>query len=113
VSVTVDPPAVNLPAELGPFAWSDYEVDRAIWKGNTNKKTFDAARFEIALREYASDQMRKDPETFALDHSWDWERTDVTREELDEYERRRQEIWERVCERPEIVQWEAELEGMY
>lgn len=110
VYVKVDPPAVELPEELKPFAWSPDQVDRAIWKGNTDKKTFNGANFELALREYAGSIMSSDPETIELEKTLD---SIADLPSLDDYQETRRRIWERVCERPEIVRWEAEMEGMY
>lgn len=110
VSVNVAPPTVELPAALEPFAWSFYEVERAIWKGITEKKTMDAARFELALRDYAGHLMHEDPESEALEATLS-EVSDLAG--LDAYQAKRRMIWDRIIARPDIAEWDAQLEAMY
>lgn len=107
VSIEVPAPEFELPEELKPFAWDD--VDRAIWKGNASKRTYAGADFELALRDYASHLLYTDPEMVALKETLS---RVTTKEELDEYDKKRQAIWERVNKNPKLTAWEKELEGM-
>ena len=109
VSVEVPVEDVELPEELRPYAWTMDQVDRAIWKGNTEKRTFAGAEFELALREYAQHLMFTDPEAIELEKTLK-DVFDIP--SLDAYQAKRKAIWKRICARPEIVEWEATLDTL-
>lgn len=112
VEITVSIPLdeVELPEELKHFKLPSYEVERAVWKNNAEKRTWNGANFELALRGYASDLMSKDPENVALAERVEDIDSVV---KLEEYKAARDAIWNRICNDPKIVAWEKELEEDY
>ncbi len=107
-SVTIELDELELPEDLQPFAWSPDQVERAMWKGNAEKQTWNGANFELALRDYAGDLMANDPETLTLEATLE---TVDTMPKLEEYQAARQVIWERICSDPKIVAWEHFLDN--
>lgn len=108
ISVDVEIDGFELPEELRPFEQDADEVDRMIWKGNTEKKTWEGGNFELALRAYAGSIQEQDPEYMALqDRVLNGAREDLPT--MEEWETQRAAIWKRICSDPKIAAWEHEL----
>lgn len=106
ISVRVEIDIFELPDELKPFEYED--VERMIWKGNTEKKTWEGANFELALRGYAGAIQEKDSEYMALqDRVLNGAREDLPT--MEEWKAQRAAIWKRICSDPKIAAWEHEL----
>lgn len=106
ISVDVEIDIFELPEELRPFEHGD--VERMIWKGNTEKKTWEGANFELALSSYAGSIQEKDPEHIALlDRVLNGKREDLPT--MEEWNAQRAAIWARICSDPKIAAWEHEL----
>ena len=112
IELTVDVPIepFELPEELKPYEQDPDQVERAVWKGNTEKKTWTGANFEMALRAYAGEIMERDPEAIALSARVDARDDSLTYEE---WETQRKAIWARICSEPKIAAWETELNARH
>ncbi len=109
VSVTFEPEYEPLPAGLEDFAWAPDQVERAMWKGSSEKRTFDGANFELALIDYAHNLMALDSESRELEATLE---LITTPEALEEYRAKRKLIWDRVVSAPEIVKWDKQLDEL-
>lgn len=110
-SVRVAAPEQELPEELKPHGWSDYEVDRAISKGNAEKRTLSGARFEIALTNYAHKLFAQIPEVQELEATLD---SVKTRDELNGYQARREAIWKQMwAENARLQELQKDLDENY
>lgn len=113
VSVSIDLGTEELPEVLRPFGIAIHEVERSMWKGNCTKQTWNGANFELALREYASSLMHKDPEAIALESTLNSIVDSRDLEAFKAYQLKRKAIWERIVSAPEIVALEKDLEENY
>lgn len=110
-SVRVAAPEQELPAELKPYGWSDYEVDRAISKGNAEKRTLSGARFEIALTDYAHGFFVQVPDVQELEATLD---SVKTMDELNSYQARREAIWKQMwAENTRLQELQKDLDENY
>lgn len=110
-SIRVPAPDRELPEELKPFGWSDYEVDRAISKGNADKRTLSGARYELALTEYAHRVFRQIPEIGELEAAVE---TLTTMDKLNAYQDRRTEIWQKMwAENTRLQELQKDLDENY
>lgn len=106
ISVDVEIDIFELPEELKPFEYDD--VERMVWKGNTEKKTWEGANFELAFRGYAGAIQEKDPEYMALqERVLNGAREDLPT--MEEWNAQMAAIWKRICSDPKIAAWEHEL----
>jgi hypothetical protein len=110
ITVTIEVEDIPLPAVLQPFAYSPSELERAVRKGGSSKGSTNGANFELALQNYANHLMATDPETVALRNTLN---TVTSKEEFEEYEAKRQSIWQRVSTTPELLALELDLEENY
>jgi len=101
----------ELPEELKPFEMDGDELDRFIWKGNSSKKSWSGARFEVALIRYASAIMEKDPEHIAL-MALPYQ-VNMGGMSYEDWEGSRAKIWQRICSEPQIAAWNRDLEENY
>lgn len=95
-SVQIPAPERELPEELKPFGWSDYEVERAIYKGNTEKRTLSGARYELALDDYTDRVFAQIPEVRELEDALE---SMTSSEEFSAYHARRKKIWNQLWAR--------------
>lgn len=110
-SIRVPVPEQELPEELKVFGWSDYEVDRAISKGNAEKRTLSGARFEIALTNYAHKLFAQIPEVQELEATLD---SVKTMDELNGYQARREAIWKQMwAENTRLQELQKDLDENY
>lgn len=99
----------ELPEELRAYAVDDHEIERAVWKGNTEKKTWNGANFELALRNYMNAVLNTDPEMIKL-RGEDLLNADTTREYLETYQATVLKVWERIHTEPQVAAWLEDLE---
>lgn len=112
VNITVSIPVevTPLPAELQPYATDRQEVERAIRKQSTEKRSINGATFELALADYMNDLLAKDPEAIELRKTL---HGPVTKKGFDEYRAKTDAIWARINLDPRIVALEQDLEENY
>ncbi len=101
----------ELPEALRAFAWSDEEVDRAIQKHVTEKRSWDGANFELALRSFLGDRMVQHPEYKAIIARVDSEAEDTPT--MEEFAALRTRIQEELQSMPRIAEWKRQLEEDY
>lgn len=109
VTISVDIPidVFELPDELKPFEQDPEDVGRAIWKGNTEKKTWEGANYELALRAYGGQIMEADPEHMAMSARIFSDSDDMPT--MEEYKELRARIWKRIWDEPKHAAWETDL----
>lgn len=111
VTISVDIPidVFELPEELKPFEQDHEDVDRAIWKGNTEKKTWEGANYELALRAYGGSILEKNPEFKAINARI---RSDIPGDmpTLEEYEALKSRLWGEIWAEPKHAAWEHDLD---
>jgi hypothetical protein len=100
----------DFPEELKPYRMGSYELERMMDKGNTEKKTWEGADFEMALRQYVAELMDKEPELAEINR-----RVSVGEDipTLEEYQALRKRIFEEICARPQIAEWDKKLNEYY
>jgi hypothetical protein len=101
----------ELPEELKPFAWDSYELERAMDKGNTEKKTWNGANFEMALRSYVGELMDQHPEIAAIHELL--QDKDAVFPKLEEYQALRKRVFDELCAQPQIAEWDKKLNEYY
>lgn len=110
-SIRVAAPEQELPEELQPFALNGYEVDRAISKGNAEKRTLGGARYELALTDYAHRVFAQIPEVKELEGTLE---SMSSSEDFDAYQARRQEIWTQLwAENTRLQELQKDLDENY
>lgn len=110
-SIHVPAPERELPEELKPFGWSDYEVERALDKGNAEKRTLSGARYELALSDYAHRVFAQIPEVKELEGTLE---SMTSSEDFDAYQARRQEIWTQLwAENARLQELQKDLDENY
>lgn len=110
----------ELPDELKGFAPADSELERLIWKGNTEKKSYSGAELEWAISGWLHKQLSLDPrsvvleadleELLALPANTDEQRAH-NRTRIEAYEQGRQEIWDELRASSPAREWLELLEN--
>lgn len=101
----------DFPEELKPYRMHSYELERMIDKGNTEKKTWEGADFEMALRTYVSELMDANPELAEIHRLTQLD--DATLPTFAEYEAIRKRIFDEICAQPQIAAWDKKLNEYY
>lgn len=101
----------DFPEELKPYRMHAYELERMMDKGNTEKKTWEGADFEMALRSYVSELMDQHPELAEINRRVQADEDNLP--SFDEYKAIRKRIFEEICAQPKIAAWDKKLNDYY
>lgn len=107
IKLELDP--MELSEVLKPYAMSEASADRAIDHGS-EKRTIAGVIFAAALSDYAHDLLRSDPECIALEATL---KSIDTSEAFYAYEAKRNLIWKRIWEDPELIALQKDLDENY
>lgn len=115
LSVAIPLEEFELPEELREYAVKPDEIERAIWKGNVEKKTYAGALYESAIQGYASHRMSDDPQIIALDEALKENITSLEDSKFDFIAARkiREKVWARITSEPKIAAWIRDLEDNF
>lgn len=101
----------DFPEELKPYRMHPYELERMMDKGNTEKKTWEGADFEMALRSYVGELMDQHPQLAEINRLAQEDPAKLPT--LEEYEVLRKGIFDEICRRPQIATWDKKLNDYY